>query len=346
MKKSLQIAGAFVGLIVGGGFASGQEIMQFFTSFGWYGLLGGILAVIGFAFLGMNILQLGSRLQTTSHKEVVYHIAGRHLGFLIDMFITIFLFGVTVAMFAGAGSALYQMFGIPIIIGSLCMVIAVIFTLMLNMRSIINIIGVATPYLLAIILTIAIYAIFTVDISFVEQQQLAKQQLSAAPNWVMGALLYVSYNISSGLAMLTVIGSTVKDNKIAAMGGIIGGILLGVLIILMNVAMLAKMNIVGGVEMPIIEIAKDVHPIVGILMGFSLIGMIYSTAVGMLYSFIVRFTSPKSKVYKPTLITFGFIGLMASLVGFTTLVGKVYSTMGYVGFVIIIAIFSSWYRNR
>ena len=37
MKNSIRIAGAYVGLIVGAGFASGQEILQFFTSFGWAG---------------------------------------------------------------------------------------------------------------------------------------------------------------------------------------------------------------------------------------------------------------------------------------------------------------------
>lgn len=34
MKKSFQIGSAFVGLIIGAGFASGQEVMQYFTSFG------------------------------------------------------------------------------------------------------------------------------------------------------------------------------------------------------------------------------------------------------------------------------------------------------------------------
>ena len=35
--------GAFVGLIVGAGFASGQEIIQFFTSFGMMGMKSGSL---------------------------------------------------------------------------------------------------------------------------------------------------------------------------------------------------------------------------------------------------------------------------------------------------------------
>lgn len=50
MKKSIEMAGAFIGVIVGAGFASGQEILQFFTSFGWWGIIGGVIAAVLFAF--------------------------------------------------------------------------------------------------------------------------------------------------------------------------------------------------------------------------------------------------------------------------------------------------------
>ncbi len=39
MKDVLKIAGAFVGFLVGAGFASGQELLQFFVSFGVWGWL-------------------------------------------------------------------------------------------------------------------------------------------------------------------------------------------------------------------------------------------------------------------------------------------------------------------
>lgn len=346
VRKSLQIGGAFVGLIVGGGFASGQEILQFFTGFGWYGLLGGILATLCFAFLGMNVAQLGCELQTTSHKKVVFHIAGRHFGLVIDFLITLLLFAITVAMFAGGASTLNQMFGLNHVFGSLIMAILTISTLMLNVKSIINVIALATPYLLAVILIIAIYSIFTMDLSFAEADRLAREQSTAAPNWIMGSLLYVSYNIAGGLTMLTVMGSTVKSKKVAGFGGIIGGVLLGILIILMNIALLAKMDIITGTDMPILVIANNIHPIVGVLMTIALLGMIYNTAVGMLFSFVVRFVQPKDKSFKRHVLYVGIIGYIASFVGFTTIVGKVYSTMGYLGFAIMIAIVYSWMRRR
>lgn len=41
LKRSAAIAMAVVGLIVGAGFASGQEMMQYFVAFGRMGIWGG-----------------------------------------------------------------------------------------------------------------------------------------------------------------------------------------------------------------------------------------------------------------------------------------------------------------
>lgn len=345
MKKSLQIGSAFVGLIVGAGFASGQEIMQYFTSFGIKGILGGIVATIAFAFLGMTLAQLGSKLQTTSHKGVIYYIGGRYIGLILDILITFFLFGVAVVMFAGAGSTFNQMFGIEPMIGSIIMVALTIGTLLLNLKNILNIIGVITPYLMIVIFIILIYSLFTMDISISEANVISQNQASAASNWFMGSLLYVSYNIAAGAALLIVMGGTVTDRKVAGAGGIIGGVMLGALIILINLTMFVKMDVVDGVAMPTLELANKIHPAVGVLMAIALLGMMYNTAVGMFYTFTVRFVSPEHKAFKPAVVGVGLVGFMASLVGFTTLVGKVYSTMGYLGFALIIAVVIAWVRK-
>src|SRR5699024_7459627 len=91
MKKSLQIAGAYIGLIVGAGFASGQEVLQFFTSFGWYSMIGTLVGAVLFAFLGMQVARLRSELQTLSHKTVIYHVCSKYVGFLVDILVTSFL---------------------------------------------------------------------------------------------------------------------------------------------------------------------------------------------------------------------------------------------------------------
>lgn len=175
---------------------------------------------------------------------------------------------------------------------------------------------------------------------------MAQNQTSAAPNWIVSTILYVSYNIASGAAMLIVMGGAEKNRKIAGRGGILGGIMLGFLILLINAALFAKMDVIAGVDMPTLELAKQIHPVVGFLMSLMLLGMMYSTAVGMFYVFTVRIMSPKRKLFKPAVMMIGLIGFAVSLVGFTTLVGKLYSSIGYLGLLLIVAVIVTWLRNR
>lgn len=346
MKRSIQMAGAFVGLIVGAGFASGQEILQYFTSFGYWGIAGGVVATALFAFLGMTLAQLGSQLKTTSHKGVIYHIGGRYIGAILDVLITFFLFGVAVVMFAGAGSTFEQMFGLDARIGSIVMVVLTILTLLLNLQSILNLIASITPYLLLVILIILGYSLATMDLSFVQAHEIATQQPAAAGNWFLGALLYVSYNIACGAALLIVMGGAEKDRRIAGIGGALGGLLLGLMIILVNITLFVKVDTIAGVDLPTLELAAQIHPIVGVLMAIALLGMIYNTAVGMFYSFTVRFVAPDHKSFKIVIVCVGIAGYIASLVGFTTLVGKVYSTVGYLGFALMATIIVAWFKSR
>lgn len=346
MKKSIEIGSAFVGLIVGAGFASGQEVMQYFTSFGLWGVFGGLVAMALFMFLGYSIAQVGSDLQSASHKDVIYFISGRYVGLVLDILITFFLFGVATVMFAGASSTFEEVFGVSGAIGSIVIVGLTIITLLLNSQKIIQIIAAVTPYLLAIIFVLLIYSIFTMDITWSEANEMAKAQPSAASNWVLGAFLYVSYNLAAGAALLIVMSGGTKDRRIAGMGGLIGGFIAGLLIILIHFGMLAKMDIVAGLDMPTLAIAKQVHPVIGILLAIALLGMMYNTAVGMFYTFTVRLIDPSHKMFKPVVVLIGLLGFLASFIGFTTLVGKAYAAMGYIGFALIIAIIISWIKKE
>lgn len=345
MKKIYQIGAAFIGVIVGAGFASGQEVLQFFTSFGVWGMVGGVVAMGLFAFLGMVLAQLGSRLQTTSHERVIYHICGKYLGIAVDVFVTFFLFGVAVIMFSGSGAIFEEQFGVSAALGNLFMTVIVIASVLLDVKKVITMIGAFTPILMLTVLIIAIYSIITFDFStFGENAALSSNQ--AAPNWLMAAFLYVSYNIAIGAPMMTVMGGTVKDEKVAAKGAIFGGIGLGLLILLISVSMMTHLGEIADVAMPMLVIANNISPIVGGIISVILLGMIYNTAVGMLYTFSARVVKPGTTKFKVSVVVFGAIAFISSNIGFVNLVGTVYPVMGYLGFVLIAAIVVAWVRHK
>lgn len=344
--RVLKIASAFIGIIVGAGFASGQEILQYFTSFGYVGVFGAFVATVLFAYLGMILMKLGSRIQSTSHKEVIYQVSGRYLGTIVDGIIIFTLFGVGVVMIAGAGSIFSQQFGLPSFFGSLLLTILIIITVMLNVDKVVTVIGSITPFLILTVILIGIYSLFTLDTSFADLNPIAKEQPSALPHWFLSGVNYVSFNIALGAAMTLVMGGAEKDERIASLGGLIGGLGLGLLIFLSYFAIFSKVDKVAHVDMPMLQIVNDLSPVLGIIMSVILFGMIFNTGVSMFYAFIARFTEMNSKKANMLTVITAVVGFAASFARFTKLVAWFYPLIGNLGLFLVVALIIAPFRLR
>lgn len=339
MFKILKIGSAFIGIIVGAGFASGQEILQYFTSFGHLGTLAAILSTALFAYFGMTLTRLGSRMKTTSHKDVIYKISGKYLGLVIDGIIIFTLFGVGVVMIAGAGSLLHQQFDLPVFVGSMLLIIFIVLTVMLNVEKVVGVIGSITPFLVLAVILVGVYSLMTMDASFNELNPIAQSNETTLPNWFISAINYVSFNIAVGAAMSLVMGGSEKDERVAALGGLVGGLGLGVLIILSHLAIFSKVDVVAAYDMPTLKIVNDISPYLGIFMSFILFGMIFNTGVSMFYAFIARFFEMNTKKSNTAVIVACLIGFVLSFVGFTDLVAFFYNLIGYLGLVLMVTLF-------
>lgn len=346
MKDSLKIGAAIIGVMIGAGFASGQEVFLFFTSYGWIGLVGAVISGIAFGLVFMQVGKLGNIMQTTSHEKVIYKICGRYLGNVLDIVMTVYLFGILVLMVAGSGTLFDQQFGLPKIVGSLLMVILTILSVNLNMKNILTILAAFTPILLIAIIGLGIYSILTTNLTLVEIESMVDPSQSAAPHWLLGTLLYISMITATGFAMLTVIGGSTEKQKIVNHGGVLGGVGFGVFIVLFHIALMSKFDQIQYVEMPTLLLFAELSPWLGFAMAVLIFGMIFNTAVGMLYSFSVRLTRPDHPKFKLRNIYIGVIAFLLSFVGFTKLIGFILPAMGYIGFPLIGGIIISYFRFK
>lgn len=346
-KQSIQIALAYMSVVIGGGFASGQEVLQFFTGYGLIGILGTLVSGLMFAFLGMQIARMSSKMQANSHKEVLYALFGARLGWVVDVVLSFFLYGVGVVMLAGSGSIFAQQYDLPPLFGGVLMTVLVIATLCMNVKRIIDLISAVMPFLLAMVLIITTYSIFSYNAPIETLDAVARENNETVTgNWFVGALLYASFNIAVGFPMLAVIGGMTKQPKAAALGGVLGGLGLGALILLLNIGLFANINQLQGIEMPSLALAGRISPLLSVVMSIALVCMVYSTAVGMFFAFSARFAKPESGRFKLFSAVTVCVGLALSLGGFSKLVGTVYPLLGYVGFALILAICFSWQRSR
>lgn len=339
MGKVLKMASAFIGIIVGAGFASGNEIMTYFTSFGFLGIFGAVICTALFAYLGMVLTRLGSRLRTNSHKDAIYKISGRLLGVAVDGIIIFTLFGVGVVMLAGAGANLNQQFGLPSYAGSLLMILLVFLTVLLNVDKVVGVIGSITPFLIITVVVVSIYSLLTMDTSFAVLDPVAKAVPTTLPNWFVSAVNYVSFNIAVGASMSIVMGGAEENEKIAAWGGFAGGLGLGILILLSHLALFSRVDTVAGTELPMLAIINDISPVFAIFMAFILYGMIFNTAVSMFYAFGSRFINnraPQDKLKFNLFVAVSLaIGYAMSFLGFTNLVSYFYPLIGYLGLFLV-----------
>ena len=345
-KEVLRIAGAFVGVIVGAGFASGQEIMQFFTSFGVAGLVGAVISSALFVFLAMALATLGQQHASTSHKRVIHAICGRRLGVLVDIMITFFMFAIAVVMIAGGGALLEQLAGIPQLWGSAGVAALTVAVVCLDIRKVIGFIGSITPLLAFLVIIVAAWGIVGRDADLETLQAAAAEQPRGAGNWLIAALLYVSYNIVAGAPFLVIMGGQAPARKTALWGGIIGGLLLGALMLLIAGGMFARVDRLGGVAMPMLLMGSQLSSFLGVVMGIAIFGMILNTSVGVLYSFSARVFTPGSPRFRWGTVAAGVVAFLCSLVGFIQLVGTVYPFFGYLGFVLMACTLAGWWRAR
>lgn len=97
---------AYFGVTVGAGFASGQEMLQYYVSYGWWGVAGALVNLIVMPITAMTILQYGSYFRAQSHGKVFHSIASMVVAKVMDYGLSIAQFCVGFVMLAGAGSSL------------------------------------------------------------------------------------------------------------------------------------------------------------------------------------------------------------------------------------------------
>jgi len=347
LSKALSYGLAYVGVVIGAGFASGAELMQYYVAFGTGGIWGMILAAVIYSIMGLAVMQLGSYYEATDHSQVIDRITHPILAKLLDLIIIITLLGLGIAMIAGAGAAFQQQFGWEPWIGSIIVAVLVILTGLADTERVTQIIGSVTPLLLIMFLIIAVMAVIQTPLSVSEGLDLASQEPTTLPNWVIGALNQASLNSTLAFSMVVVMGGSERNAKAAGQGGVLGGIIIAVLQFLAFGGMVAGIEYIPGNSMPMLELANVIHPWVGNVMTVAIFLMVFNTAVGVIYPFVQRVMKGRDqKYFNPVLIVTVIGCFILSFAGFDTLVNYLYPFLGYIGLLLIAIILYAWWVRR
>lgn len=331
-----RIATTYVGTVIGAGFASGQEIIQFFTKLGLSGFWGIGVAALLFAFFAFVILFLAKVFSSQSYGEFLLTLCGPKLGMLLDSFVSLFLLGGLCVMIAGGGAVFSEHLGLPYTVGILFTAFLVIVIVFFGLAGVM----VANAF----IVPVMVGATILVSFLAVREKGFALPQLHH-PNWFLSALLYVSYNMTLAVGVLVPLGKNVRGEKQLYLGGIFGGILLGIMILANNLSLAVYYPTVTNYQIPMLYVAGHyglpLHYLYILVLWLEMV----STAIGNAYGLAKKLEGIVSVGYRKIVLFLVVLILPCSYLGFANLVSWLYPLFGYLSLVFLSFLLVNFFKQ-
>lgn len=348
MKQVITFAGAFIAFLIGSGFATGQEILQYFSSYGFMGITGALVVFVLFLYVGVSFITVGYEHKYQKGSDIYTYYCGKYIGKFYDYFSILFIYMSFVVMISGAGATLNQQYGLPVSVGGIIMAIFACGTVIFGLGKIVDVIGKIGPVIVVLSILLGISAIIKnfEGLSIVTEVIPTLKLMKASTNWLFAAGSYVGFCMLWLASFMASMGATANSKKEAALGAIFGATAFSIAIIIVALGLMANIEQVAGSMIPSLILASNIHPALAIIFSLTVVAGIYTTAVPLLWSVSSRIADEKTKKFKTITVTLAIIGTIVGLkVPFDRLVNIIYVINGYVGIVLLVLMFIKSIKN-
>lgn len=338
--RVLTFAGAIIAFLIGSGFATGQEILQYFASYGYWGIFGTgalVLALMSYVIIEFFIVGQAKKFDKPSH--IFHYYCGKYLGSFFDYFSILFVFLSFAVMVAGAGAVFEEHYGLSRFIGGGALAVVVGASVWFGLRSLVDIIGKIGPLIVVIAIALGVVGIVrgSDGISGGNALLPTLDVTQASSNWVLSALSYVGFCMLWLAAFLTALGKTARSRKEAVAGGSLGAAAFSLACIIVGLGLLANISKVAGTEIPMLVLASDISPILASGISVMILAGIYTTAVPLLWTVSSRFFADNTPRFRYSTVGLAILGtIIGLLVPFSQMVNVVYVVNGYVGILLLV----------
>ena len=321
----------FAGSFLGAGYVSGQELWQFFGSFGGGGLLGVLAALALLAVFGLALMYIISRTGIAEMDAVL--VPWKRLAWLRKLSSAlqlILLFGVIAIMYAGGGALLEQLFSLPTWLGRTLMAVLVTLVALRGLRGAVGAFSLIVPVIVALTLLFGGMALARYGVSlpaFGAAEGSNPLMRSAA----FGAVTFAFYNFFGSVGILAPLGEAASSKRAARRGVLLGTALLLLIAYSVLLAVMAVPE-TADAELPMLALAYGLSRPLGYVYGILLLLCMYGSALSMTGSERVE----KRRGW--FILALGALGYAASSVGFGDLISVVYPVFGYCSSVFIVCL--------
>lgn len=322
----------YIGTVVGAGFASGQEILQFFTVYGMGGIWGIFVALFLFGWLGTRMMIMGARLNASSYEVFNQYLFGPRWGKWMNGFVGIILFGVTTAMMSGTGALFSEQIKLSFHFGVLFTALIAYLVIHRGMEGILSANSFIVPLMLLFTILVGITGWQSGEVQALFTSNSTLEQKS----WLVSAITYVAFNLAMSQAVLVPTGGEIGDERVLRLGGWLGGIILGVMLLASNIALGTKMPNILELEIPIASVIATLGEGMKYFFLAVMWGEIFTTLIGNVYGLAANLNEWLPFRMNSIILMIFILGYLCSLIGFPVFIGYIYPFFGYCGLVVIL----------
>lgn len=341
LKNVAIFAGAICAYLIGSGFATGQEVLQFFTSSGVKGIIAALIFLAIMSASTYVLCGIGHKMKFKNPYDVFEYYCGKTIGKAYVWYSVILSYCIFVVMLAGGGATINQYYGTPTYIGTAAIAIFALATALLGMNKLIKIIGVLGPIkiLFIVVLGISAIVIFFGHPNILSEGSKVIQTSgikSASSNWAWSGALYTFLCLMMSIPFLINCGASARSEKEAKAIGLVGTFAFTVAIIMLIISELVNYKFIIGKQVPTLEIATHVSPILGIIFSVLIVLAIYSAVSSLLLMTVRKFALDRTKKFNIIAAVLTVVGMLfGGVIPFDKLVNILYPLAGYSAIVFI-----------
>lgn len=335
MKKlagSFQIAAVYVGTVIGAGFATGREIVEFFTRFGFVGFIAILLSGYLFITMGTKIMLKSHDIKAKSFEEFNEYLFGKWFSKFMNIVMMIMLIGVSAVMLSGAGAVFQEQLLLPKQLGILLTIGLGFITMMVGIKGLFAVNTFVVPLMIVFNLFLMVYSVR--NTAFLEAFLMIPH---AEDGWksVVAPFSYVAFNLAMAQAVLVPVAGEVKDRETIKYGGYLGGFFLTLILISSHITLVLIPD-VTQYQIPMAVVMKSFVAGFYIIYIIIIYGEIFTSVIGGVFGLEKQLTN----YWKgSSLMTFTGIFLVIyslSFFEYSELLSYLYPLFGYMSLLFII----------
>lgn len=326
VKTLLILAGSYVSFGIGAGFATGAELLQFWAPHGFKAIFGLIISA-ALILLCIAVVSRDCRKYGLTNMDMMYkHYCGKYIGTAIRWFNTLTFFLMVGSMIAGGAASLNQAFGLPVFVGTLIMLAAVMITALMGMKRLTDILGNIAPIILISVVIICIFSYINGTDSFTMGDQLIREKsgLAMSGSLIFSAVLNFTYVVLNMSAYSANVSTRADHQKELVWGNVLGQFVTVLSQTFIFIAFILNASVVAGTDIPLLMLAQRLGTGFYTFYGIIVVLATYTTATGMAWVASSSIQPEDSKWYKPVVAivcigafifsNFGSFGVLMNIV--------------------------------